>query len=75
MQRKSKSTKNPQKTPSVDETSLDCEARFSFKLKKVEKGSKLPFYFILTYVLLATLFSQNHLLLALREAFLFLFGE
>ena len=70
---KSKSTKNPQKTSAEDESSVDCEARFSFKLKKVEP--KLPFYFILTYMLLTALLGQNHLLLALREAFLFFFGK
>jgi hypothetical protein len=70
---KSKITKNTPKIPAENETSLDCEASFSFKLKKVEP--KLPFYLIFTYVLLATLFGQNNLLLPLREAFLFLFGE
>jgi hypothetical protein len=72
---KPKSTKNTPKAPEEDETSLDCKASFSLKLKKVKVEPKLPFYFILTYMLLTTLFSQNHLLLALREAFLFLFGE
>ncbi len=61
------------KAPAEDETLLDCKASFSFRFKKVEP--KLPFYLILTYVLLAPLFSQNHLLLALREAFLFVFGK
>ena len=62
-----------QKAQAEDETLLDCKASFSFKFKKIEP--KLPFYLILTYMLLATLFSQNHLFLALREAFLFFFGK
>ncbi len=70
MQRIRKNSTVP-KASAEDEASLDCEARFSFKLKKVDKGQKLSFYFILTYVLLATLFSQNHLFLALRKTFLF----
>ena len=32
-------------------------------------------FLLLTYMLLAPLFGENHLLLALREAFLFFFGE
>ena len=72
MQPKSESTKNIPKASVEDEASLDCEAYFSLKLKKVEKGSKLCFF---AYVLLATLLSQNNLLLPLREAFLFFFGE
>ena len=72
---KSKSTKNTSNSLVEDVASLDCEASFSFKFKKVKIEPKLPFCLILTYVLHATLFSQNHLLLALREAFLFLFGE
>ncbi len=70
-----KSTKNTPKTLAGDEISLDCEASFSFKLKKVKVEPKLPFYLIFTYVLLTALFSQNHLLLPLREAFLFFFGK
>jgi hypothetical protein len=70
---KSESTKNTSKATSEDESSLDCKASFSFKLKRVEP--KLPFYLILAYMLLAALFGENHLLLPLREAFLFLFGE
>jgi hypothetical protein len=72
---KSKSTKNTPKTPAEDETSLDCEARFNFKFKKVKIEQKLSFYLILTYMLLTTLFSENNLLLPLREAFLFILGE
>lgn len=63
------------KTTVEDETSLDCEACFRLKLKKVKVEPKLPFYLILTYMLLAPLFGENHLLLTLGEAFLFLFGE
>lgn len=74
-QLKSKPTKNTPKTSAEDETSLDCKASFSFKLKKVKVEPKLPFYFIFTYVLFAALFSQNHMLLTLREAFLLFLGE
>ena len=70
---KSKPIKNTPNASLEDETSLDCEAHFSLKLKKVEP--KLPFYLILAYVLFTTLFSQNHLFLALREAFFLFFGE
>jgi hypothetical protein len=73
MQLESETTKNIPKTSAEDETSLDCEASFRFKLKKIE--SKLPFYLILAYMLLTAFFSQNNLLLSLREAFLFFFGE
>ena len=69
---KSESTKNIPKASVEDESSLDCEARFSFKLKKVKIEPKLCF---LAYVLLATLYSLNHLLLVFREAFLFFFGD
>ena len=61
------------KAPAEDETLLDCKASFSFRFKKVEP--KLPFYLVLTYVLLATLVSQNHLFLPLRQAFFLFFGE
>jgi hypothetical protein len=72
---KPKSTKNTPKAPEEDETSLACKLSINLKFKKVKLEPKLPFYFILSYVLFTTLFSQNHLLLALREAFLFFFGE
>ena len=72
---KSEPTKKISKALADDETSLDCEASFSLKLKKVNLEPKLPFCLILTYVLLAALFGENHLLLALREAFLFFIGE
>ena len=65
---KPKSTKSTSKPQVEDESSLDCEARFNLKLKKVKVEPKLCF---LAYVLLPTLFSQNHLLFALREAFFF----
>ena len=69
---KPESTINTPKPQAEDETSLDCEASFSLKLKKVKLEPKLCFF---AYVLLTALFGQNHLFLALREAFLFLFGE
>ena len=75
MSPKSESTKNTSKTLAEDETSLDCEASFSLKLKKVKLEPKLPFYLILTYVLLTALLGQNHLLLALRETFFLFFSE
>lgn len=74
MQPKSQSTKNTPKASAGDKTSLDCEARFSLKLKKVKVEPKLRFL-LLAYVLLAAFFCENHLLLALREAFFLLFGQ
>ena len=55
--------------------SLDYEANVSPKSKRVKVSLKLSFYLILTYMLLTTLFSQNHLLLSLGKAFLFFFGK
>ena len=72
---KPKSTKNTPKAPAEDEILLDCEASFRLKLKKTKVEPKLPFYLILANVLLATLFSQNYLLLPLSETFLFFFGK
>ena len=71
----SKLTKNTLKTTVEDEISLDCKISFSLKLKKADARPKLRFHLILPYVLFTTLFGQNHLFLALREAFLFFFGE
>ena len=72
---KPKSTKKIEKKSTKDESLLECEANITFKHGDLKVDLKLRFYFILTYVLLTTLFSQSHLLLALREAFLFFFGE
>ena len=76
---KPKSTKNTSKALAKDKISfcfsLDYEANVDPKSKRVKVSLKLSFYLILTYVLLAALFSQNHLLLPLREAFLFFFGK
>jgi hypothetical protein len=72
---KPKLTKNTPKTPEEDKSSLGCEACLSHKLKKIEPWLKLGFNIIFAYMRFTTLFSQNHLLLPLREAFLFLFGE
>lgn len=72
---KPKSTKKIAKTPTKDESSLACEASITLKHSDLKVDLKLRFYFILNYVLLATLFGENHLLLTLREAFLFLISE
>jgi hypothetical protein len=72
MRLNSEPTKVVPKASAEDEALLDCEACFSLKLKKVKVEPKLRFF---VYVLLVTLFSQNHLLLAFREAFSLILGE
>lgn len=74
---KLKSTKNTLKAPAENKFSfsfsLDYEVNVSRKFIREKVSLKISFYIILTYVLLTTLFNQNHLLLALRKPFLFLF--
>ena len=74
---KPKSTKHASKAPAEDKLSfifsLYYEVNVSPKLKKVKVEPKLPFSFILTYVLFAALFGKDHLIFALCDAFIFLF--